>query len=598
MMSPASNSRVTSECAVPITDDGTDLQHLHGTKFYEAIIVGSGFGGAINACRLSKKWPRRVLVLERGKRYPLGAFPRTPHAIANNFWNTKFEKRSRPKAVAAIQQRGLFDIRNYENIDVVLSAGLGGGSLIYANVFLEPPDEVFTGRWPKSCQKAQLQPYYKVCKEVLGARPVPPMKGRRRIVRTELFQTVARKIGRDSSLVDINVFFGNDFANPLEPGVQEKNRYGALQASCTYCGECDVGCNYQAKNTLDLNYLYRAESSYGAEIRTEHFVDRIVPVNEIGGDDPAASGEHGYRVYFRNLAGSGAEQSELARRVVVSAGSLGSTELLLRCRNVFGTLPRISSQLGRNLSGNGDFLGFVVGCQLPADPNFGPVITQRIDFNMFKGFDSDRAFIIEDASYPAFGAWFVEGAKPRILWLTSLRRTIRHWVARLRGRTLGPIGFAFSDLLKGDLSHHTCVLLCMGIDSSNGVMTLRDGWLDVTWPTRDNRLLYDTIIAAAGEFCREANARYYFSMPTWWWPFRKNVTVHALGGCALSERPEDGVTSAGKATFGEVHGYQRLYVSDGAILPTAVGANPTATISALSEMVAEGITCTSPTAEL
>ena len=180
-------------------------------KQYEAIIIGSGFGGAINACRLSLKWPGQVLVLERGKRYPLGSYPRTPHAMANNFWNTGFEKRSRPTAVARIRQRGLFDVRNYKNIDVVLGAGLGGGSLIYANVFLEPPDEVFTDRWPPSCRKPQLQPYYKICKEVLGARPIPPSNGRRRIVRTELFQAVARKIGRDSSLVDINVFFGNDF---------------------------------------------------------------------------------------------------------------------------------------------------------------------------------------------------------------------------------------------------------------------------------------------------------------------------------------------------------------------------------------------------
>jgi cholesterol oxidase len=566
---------------------------------YEAIVVGSGFGGAINACRLSKKWPGQVLILERGKRYPLGGFPRTPHAMANNFWNTGFEKRSRPKAVARVRHHGLFDVRSYKNIDVVLGAGLGGGSLIYANVFLEPPKDVFSSRWPASCRKEQLQPYYKVCKEVLGARPIPPMHGRRRILRTELFQTVAEKIGRDSSLVDINVFFGNDFAHPLELGVQDRNRYGALQTSCTYCGECDVGCNYQAKNTLDLNYLYQAESRYGAEIRTEHLVDRIVPVNDSDRDDPTASGEHGYRVYYRDLTQPESEQSALARRVVVSAGSLGSTELLLRCRDIFGTLPRISGRLGRNLSGNGDFLGFVVNARLPADPNYGPVITQRIDFNLFQGFDSDRAFIMEDASYPVFGAWFVEGAIPGFLRLKSLWRTIRHWVARLRGDTLGPIGFALHDLLGGDHSYHTCVLLSMGMDRSDGVMTLnRDGWLDVTWATRDSRPLYDAIVAAGEEFCREAGGSHYFSIPTWWWPFRKNVTVHALGGCALSERPADGVTSADPAAFGQVHFYRNLYVSDGAILPGAVGANPTATISALSEMVAEGITGTPPTADL
>jgi cholesterol oxidase len=569
------------------------------TESYEAIVVGTGFGGAINACRLSKKWPGRVLVLERGKRYELGSFPRTPHAMARNFWNPAFEKRSRPKAVARIEQRGLFDVRNYNNIDVVLGAGLGGGSLIYANVFLEPPDEVFSTRWPTSCRKAQLKPYYQICKEVLGARPIPPMEGRRRIIRTELFQKLAQQLNRDSSLVDINVFFGNDFADPLPPGVQDKNRYGALQTSCVYCAECDIGCNYQAKNTLDLNYLFQAENRYRADIRTEHFVDRLVPVDNDGRDDPGASGEYGYRVYFRDLTNGSAEQSAFARRIVVSAGSLGSTELLLRCRDVFGTLRRIGPSLGRYFSGNGDFLGFVTGTRMPADPNYGPVITQRIDFNLFSDFDPRHSFILQDASYPSFAAWFVEGAKPGFLRLNSFWRTIRHWLARIRGDSLGPIGYALHDLLTDDISYHTCALLFMGVDKSNGTMTLRrNGWLDIDWPMRDSYSLYSAIIDAGNKFSSEQNAGAFVPLPNWWLPFRKNSSVHALGGCILSDDPKDGVTSAAPAAFGQVHGYRNLYVADGAIVPNALGANPTATISALSEMVAHGITGIAPTAGL
>jgi cholesterol oxidase len=568
---------------------------------YEAIIVGSGFGGAVTACRLAKRWPGRVLVLERGKRYSLGSFPRTPHAMANNFWNTALEKRARPAALTAIEQRGLFDVRNFKNIDVVLSAGLGGGSLIYANVFLEPPDAVFGDRWPRSCRKARLEPYYRICKDVLGARPIPDMAGdRRRILRTEMFQKVARQLGRHSALVDINVFFGNDFQNPLPPGVQDRNRHGALQTSCVYCAECDIGCNYQAKNTLDLNYLFRAETIHGALIRTEHLVDRIVPVNERDEDDAAADGNGGYRVYYRDLAQGGALHDALANRVVVSAGSLGSTELLLRCRDVFKALPRLSWQLGKHFSGNGDFLGFVVGTKEPAEPNYGPVITQAIDFNLFHGFEADHAFIVEDASYPAFAAWFVEGAKPGFLRLGSLWRALKDVLVRMRGGSSGgPIGYALHDLLRGDLSYHTAVLLSMGVDRSNGLMTLgRDGWLDLGWPTKDSRPLYDAILAAGKAFRRETGADLYFAMPSWWWPIRKNVSVHPLGGCVLSDTPETGVTSAAPATFGQLHGYRNLYVADGAIVPAAVGANPTATIAALSEMVAEGITGLRPTADL
>jgi cholesterol oxidase len=423
---------------------------------------------------------------------------------------------------------------------------------------------------------------------------------RRRILRTEMFERVARRLGRSSHRVDINVFFGNDFEKPLPPGVQDRNRYGALQTSCVYCAECDIGCNYQAKNTLDLNYLFRAETVHGAEIRTEHLVDRIVPVDAGGKDDPAADGSQGYRVYYRDLTRDGAAQDALASRVIVSAGSLGSTELLLRCRDVLKTLPRIGWHLGRNFSGNGDFLGFVAGTEESAEPNYGPVITQAIDFNLFQGFAPDHAFILEDASYPSFLAWFVEGAKPGFLRLNSLWRTLWDVWARLKGQSAGgSIGYALSDLLGGDLSYNAAVLLAMGIDRSNGLMTLdRDGWLDLAWPTRDSRRLYDAILAAGTAFRRATKGDLYFAMPTWWWPLRKNVSVHPLGGCGLSDGPESGVTSAAPASFGQIHEYRNLFVADGAIVPAAIGANPTATIAALAEMVAEGITGVAPTADL
>ena len=156
---------------------------------FEAVVIGTGFGGAICTCRLSKKWPGKVMVLERGKRYPMGSFPRKPHDMANNFWNVPDEGRQRPKKLRKEQTHGLFDIRNFRHMDVVLAAGLGGGSLIYANVFLEPPDHVFDDRWPESCKKQQLKPYFDVAKQVLGSRPIPQNNDpRRRIIRTEVYQ--------------------------------------------------------------------------------------------------------------------------------------------------------------------------------------------------------------------------------------------------------------------------------------------------------------------------------------------------------------------------------------------------------------------------
>jgi len=577
-------------------------------QIYEAIVIGSGFGGAITGCRLAKKWDRgRVLILERGRRYPMGSFPRKPHDVAHNFWALAEDRVHRPHYIRRLVDRGeeshgIFDVRNYHHMDAVVGAGLGGGSLIYANVFMTPPREIFDDRWPSACKKENLGPYYAVAKEVLGSRRIPTNDDpRRQIIRQRLFAQVAEENGRNSELVDINVFFGNDFKKPLTIGEQEKNRYGALQTSCVYCAECDIGCNYHAKNTLDLNYLFVAEYRYNAVIRTEHLVLKIVPVDAARADDPRADGTNGYRIYYRDLSEMKKEvQTAFAQRVVVSAGTLGSTELLLRCKEHFRTLPRISDKLGQSFSGNGDFLSFVLGSKPAADPNYGPVITQRIDYNLFKDFDRERAFMLQDASYGNILAWFAEGAKPGFLHLGSLRHVLRDLLSRLTsGKSLGSLGWALDDLLSDDVSFRTCVLLCMGIDKSNGVMTLDgDHQLSINWPYKDSLSLYRAILEAGKQFSRSIRATVFTPLPTWDWPFRKNVTVHALGGCILANDPSKGVTSADLESFGQVFGYRNLYVADGAIVPTAVGANPTATISALSEMVAQGITETVPDANL
>ncbi len=570
---------------------------------YKAIVIGSGFGGAINACRLARKWPNGgVLVLERGKRYPMGSFPRTPHAFARNFWSLSSETVRRPAHIEKTRGngdlRGMFDVRNYGHMDVVISAGFGGGSLIYANVFMPPPDWVFDDRWPSSCKKTNLDPYYDIVRQVLGSRPVP-LNGdpRRRLLKTELFQKAAQRVNRKSDLVDINVFFGNNFSNPLDIGLQDKNRFGATQTSCTYCGECIVGCNYHAKNTTDLNYLFVAEHRFNAIVRTEHVVTKIVPLSGGGAEDPAASGANGYRVHFVDLRqGTSVAGFVDAQRVIVSAGTLGTTELLLRAKEVSKTLPRISDKLGQSFSGNGDFLSFVLGTREPADPNYGPTITQRTDYNLFDKFDPTHAFILEDASYPTQLAWFVEGVKPGFLWLGPLYRTARAILSRiLMSKSLGSIGFALSDVLNSDVSYHCAVQLLMGLDRSNGVMSLDENHnLTIDWPFKDSLPLYDAIVEAGKKFRDAVSGDLYSPLPTWAWPLRKNITVHPLGGCILANDSTQGVTSADHKTFGQVFGYDGLYVADGSLLPTAAGANPVATISALCERVAEGISGIAP----
>jgi len=571
----------------------------------EAVVIGTGFGGAINACRLARNWPGKVVVLERGKRYGLGEFPRAPADFARNFWALR-DGAPRPKHVRKAAQKtgelhGMYDVRNYDHMDVVVCAGVGGGSLIYANVFLEPAEEVFADpRWPASCKKPNLAPYYAVAKSVLGSRPIPSAEGdpRRHIHKTQLFQSVARKAERNSQLLDINVFFGNDHAVPLDIGRQDRNRFGALQTSCTYCGECVCGCNYHAKNTVDLNYLYVAEHAHGAKVRTEHLVVEIVPVNAADADDRNADGSNGYRVKYRDLK-ENKSGALLTKRVVVSAGCLGSTELLLRCKNLLQTLPNIGKRLGQQFSGNGDFLSFVVE-GFKGDPNYGPTITQATDYNLFKDFAPGRAFILEDASYPAFLSWFVEGVRPSFMWWKPISRLARHLLTSITsGKSPGTLGYAFADVLSNSTSEQSAVLLCMGVDTSTGIMDLdANGHLSVQWPIEQNRSLYDAILNAGEEFKRLTGAKIFAPLPTWDWPLRNNITVHPLGGCVLGDDREHGVTNANPRKFGEVFGYSGLYVADGAIVPTATGSNPVATISALSERVAEGITGIKPDDQL
>lgn len=578
---------------------------------YEAVIIGTGFGGAINACRLSKKWPGKVVVLERGKRYGLGEFPRAPNDFNKNFWVLRGGTPHRPNHVkkAALKHHGgelhgMYDVRNYHKMDVVICAGVGGGSLIYANVFMLPPEEVLADpRWPESCKRERLLPYYAIAKSILGSRPIPTDQHdpRRRIRKTELFQRVAHEMNHDSQLVDINVFFGKNPAAPPSPiGAQEKNRFGADQTSCTYCGECICGCNYHAKNTVDLNYLYVAEQRHGAKVNTECLAEAIVPLDADGRENTSANGTNGFIVKYRDLA-DGEQKSVLTNRVVVSAGCLGSTELLLRCKQLLRTLPRISDRLGQQFSGNGDFLSFVID-GFEGDPMYGPTITQRTDFNLFSNYAPEHAFILEDASYPPFLGWFVDGVRPRWMWLKPLWRAIRHIVANYlskSGKSPGTLGFAFADVLHNSTSAQSAVLLCMGIDTATGVMSLDDdGHLMIDWPRKDNQRLYEEILEQCEEFKNKVHAKTFTPLPTWDWPFRNNVTVHPLGGCALADDATMGVTSAARRNFGEVFGYKNLYVADGAILPTGVGSNPVATISALSEMVAEAITQIPPDPEL
>ncbi|MGQ0711865.1 MAG: GMC family oxidoreductase N-terminal domain-containing protein [Rhodoferax sp.] len=585
---------------------------------YEAVVIGSGFGGAVMCARLARRWPGQVLLLERGRAYPLGSFPRSPHGLAENVWcgpdGASPRQRPRPgrRRKDAEVLTGLFDIRHFDRIDTVTAAGLGGGSLIYANVFLAAPAQVFETGWPQQLRRPLLEPYYAVARSVLGARPIPAWSGpqdRRYIERTVRFREFAQSQGLQSRDAELAVFFGADYSygqggTPTDIGVQEPNRFGARQTSCTYCGECDIGCNVHAKNTTDHNYLHAARQRYGARIETEALAETIVPLDAAGADDPGADGRHGYAVNYRvlqNGTDSGTVQVT-ARRVAVCAGTLGTNELLLRCRDVGKTLPNLSPKLGSAFSGNGDFLSFAVAGEKPMDATHGPVITQYTDHHLFQPQPGQPAFLLQDASYPtqvaaALAALPVGHVLARLWW--ALRQALGYWLdPRYPGRGQSSLGHLLERLFRHDLSQYSAVLLCMGRDQANGRLGLKAGWLDVDWPQAGNMPLYTSILALGRKFTHFIGGRTFLPMPTWLWPLRNNVTVHPLGGCALADSVDEGVVCAADGRRGQVFGYEGLYVADGSLMPTALGANPCATIAALAEWIAHDLTGIAPDEQL
>ncbi|MGH7842698.1 MAG: GMC family oxidoreductase, partial [Candidatus Binataceae bacterium] len=381
--------------------------------------------------------------------------------------------------------------------------------------------------------------------------------------RTRALLEGARAAGHAPELLDICVYTGPPRNNPHS---------GLPQSACVYCGNCMLGCHVHAKNTLDLNYLPVAEKN-GAEIRPLHEVVMIEPATE------------GYRIHFKQLnagsAGAAESGSVIGRKVVVAAGTLGSTELLLRCRDVHRTLPRISNALGSKFSGNGDSL-IPATTDLPQaiDAAWGPSITAGFGYS-----DGADELYIQDLGIPDPFFWTLQAGLPNATRLHNVWRVLKDYIARMLGRPSGKTeGVDFQKLFQGGLLH-ALPYLGMGTDAADGTIRLINDQVDVDWKRTSSRTMFARMERLLRSLSESMHGRYKPS-PLWEWPVRKLLTAHPLGGCAMSDREEDGVVDE----FGQVRGYENLIVADGSVIPTALAINPSATISALAERTAAHIT--------
>lgn len=536
---------------------------------FDVVVIGSGFGGSAVACRLAQAG-RSVLVLERGRPWPPGSFPRTPYDMRSAFWDP------------ASGGHGLYEVLSFTGIDSIVAAGLGGGSLIYANVMLRKDAETFVndGRERWLVTREDLDPYYEKAEAMQRAERYPiDAPGYDTIAKTGALERAARRLDLDFERPPLAVAFrSSEDAEPAprEPLEPELNVHRAARSTCRMCGECDVGCNYGAKQTTDFTYLSAAENA-GADIRC---------CCEAYG---VARDGDGFEVRYRqHLEAREGHREDLldpvedrfrrvrAGRVVLGAGTFGTTRLLLRNR---ASLPRLSARLGHGFSSNGDLLAFVRHSAQPLHPSRGPVITGTIHVPDAKS-PGGRGHLVQDAGAPAATEWLWQALEaPHDLW--GLRRTVAHMLRdRLRGHRDASLGGVLARAFgTAEQGANMMPLLGVGRDIAGGRMSLDGDELELEWREGPSQRYFDDLEATL-ERVAEALGGRPLRAPK---GFSRLLTVHPLGGCAMAVTPADGVTDQ----WGEVFGCDGLHVADGSLMPGPVGANPSLTILALAERAAE-----------
>ncbi len=516
---------------------------------FDVLVVGSGYGASVCAARLTAALRPgcRLGVLERGKEWVPGTFPDRLKDVTDQ---SRLELLG-PKKGETHDPTGLYNVQQFEETTILSGCGLGGSSLINASVAIRPDREVFQQpMWPARLRdRIYLDAYYELAAAELGAR-VEPLDASTKMAAQRIAAERLAHSGARFEPAAITV------TRALEPsGLPVLNRQGVHQRNCIDCGDCLTGCNVGAKNTLAMNYLPMARRA-GAEIFTQTEVHRI---------EKRPDGHYAVHFTFSFPLGEGRFERiagcTTTRVLILAAGSLGSTEILLRSQSDWLTL---SPYLGLGWTGNGDALGFITNSQYPtgvagrsaysaACPPIGPTIQSNINYpnRPLPG----RVLIQEGAAARAYA---------------------------------NAIGALMLDLKLED----TQILLGMGHDGAGGRIALNEkGFGEVRWPglldSAYRKLIrheFEQVALALG-----GNYRFLRIFGD------RMISVHPLGGCGMSDDPRCGVVNDKGQVFdarnggdqdsqtGEARVHAGLYVVDGATLPTSIACNPFLTITALAE---------------
>lgn len=557
---------------------------MRTAEHHDVIVVGSGFGGSVTACRLAEAG-MDVCVLERGKAIAPGDFPRTARELRDAFWDP------------SEGLHGMFDVWSFKQLGAVVASGLGGGSLIYANVLLRKDPAWFTElrdgqpwTWPVSYE--DLAPHYDRVEEDLRPEPFPE-EHLPRSPKAVAFAQAAADAGLETFRPPLAVAFAEPGATTARPGrplPDDDNLHDAPRRTCTLCGACDLGCNDGAKQTMDLTYLSRAKRA-GATIHTRTEVREIRP--RPGGGYALSAVTHpaereGRPTDTRDPAL--APRAEFTcDRLVLAAGALGTTYLLLRNR---AALPQLSPTLGTRFNGNGDHLSFVRRAGRPTsgsakllrelEGSRGPVITTTAragdDHSGMAG------YYLQDAGYPAHTAWMLQlVGTPRAMWHAK-RTLLRLARERLTGHVDPRVGAELAGLF-GDLrtSAGFLPLLGMGREIAHARLYLNGDTLLTDWSRERAGRVFGRLRGASRAVADRLGGR--FSADPVGRRRPPTITVHALGGAPMGRTRDEGVVDA----FGRVFGHPGLTVACGAAMPGSVGPNPSLTIAALADRHAEQI---------
>ena len=516
---------------------------------YDYVIIGSGFGGSVSAMRLTEKG-YSVLVLERGKRFEDQDFPKSNWNLPKFLW------------LPALRCFGIFQMTFLNGQLALHGNGVGGGSLTYANVLMEPDERLFqASAWRDLADwKSLLKPYYETARCMLGVTRNPQLwraDGK--------LKEIAQELGKGDTFhpTDVGVFFG-------EPGQEEQTvpdpyfgGMGPERAGCNHCGGCIVGCRYNAKNTLVKNYLYFAEKN-GAQVIPEVTVTDIQSFRR---------SDERYEVVFKSTTQPFAKhQSVHARNVIVAAGALGTMELLFRCRDITKALPKISMKLGDNVRTNSENITGVTSRDRQLDYSKGIAITSI--------FQADEVTRIEPVRFPDGSSFFRMLTAPHVSGGSAIGRFLRTLWNIIRH----PVDFLYEKIFSR-WARSTTVLLVMQVDENltnirlgrNLFTFFRKGL--VLQPNQSNPPPKQIAIGnhVTRRLAQKTNGiplavftDSLFSFPT---------TAHLMGGVPFGNNDHEGVIDLNFQVFN----YPGLYVIDGSVMPANPGVNPSLTIAALAE---------------